>query len=77
MAFIGKDQVELFRRIEALEAAFMSSLACISISLPSVKKDVINNLRFWAEQNKDNDCAPAAFNALADKIEQTEFKVRD
>ncbi len=75
MPTIKQDQVELYRKIEALEAALTCTLACVATALPSVKSDVIKNLRVWSDQNKGNDVAPKAFSDLADKIEKSNFTI--
>ena len=75
MPLVDKNQIELYRKIEALEAALTVTLAAVSTALPSVKTDVLKNLRVWAEKNKGNDGAPKAFNDLADKIESIKFNI--
>ena len=75
MPMIDEKQIELYRKIEVLEAALTVTLAAVSTALPSVKTDVIKNLRMWAEHNKGNDVAPKAFTDLADKIESTKFGI--
>ena len=77
MPAINKDQIELYRKIEALEAALTVTLAAVSTALPSVKTDVVKNLRVWAKKNEGNDYAPQAFNSLAEKIENTNFNIND
>ncbi len=77
MPTIKQDQIELYRKIEALEAALTVTLAAVSTALPSVKTDVVKNLRLWANSNKQVEGAPQAFSLLADKIEQTNFNVEN
>ena len=77
MPTIKQDQIELYRKIEALEAALTVTLAAVSTALPSVKTDVVKNLRLWANSNKEVEGAPQAFSSLADKIEQTNFNVEN
>lgn len=77
MPVIKKDQLELYRRVEALEAALTVTLASISTALPSVKTDVVKNLRIWAENNTQSEGAPKALAALADKIEKTNFNIEN
>lgn len=75
MPLIDEKQIELYRKIEVLEAALTVTLAAVSTALPSVKTDVVKNLRMWAESNKGNDVAPKAFTDLADKIENTNISI--
>ncbi|GAS71182.1 hypothetical protein NGUA41_04034 [Salmonella enterica] len=75
MPTIKQDQIELYRKIEALEAALTVTLAAVSTALPSVKTDVVKNLRIWAEKNNHAEGAPQAFSSLADKIESTNFSI--
>lgn len=77
MPLIDKNQIEIYRKVEALEAALTVTLAAVATALPSVKADVVRNLRIWAEGNKGNEGAPKAFYELADKIENINYKIHE
>ncbi|MFJ5503809.1 hypothetical protein ACIPUO_06305 [Pectobacterium carotovorum] len=69
--------VEIYRKVEALEAALACTVACVSTLAPSVKVDVIKNLRIWAEQNNADATTSKAFNDLANKMESINFTVNN
>ena len=70
--------VILARRIEALENAFTVAVHSVATALPTVKRDVIENLNRHAQANRlKNKVVYNSTKALIDRIEAFNPKVID
>jgi hypothetical protein len=68
--------VILARRIEALENAFTVAVHSVATALPTVKRDVIENLNRHAQANRlKNKVVYTSTKALIDRIEAFNPKV--